>query len=104
MSSRCFCQNTDAIHRFFYFSSFIDVDVVGGAEKYTRMLCELFFRLKNHPGLFGSWLTTLLKEHGEDDVDHLTSDELPAGKQMTVDDTNEKRSTLEEPDDSSGLL
>jgi predicted solute-binding protein len=62
---------------------------VGGTEKYTRMLGELFYKLKNHPGAFASWLASFLNE---DDTGR------------SADDAVEQRATLEEPDDTSGLL
>jgi hypothetical protein len=73
------------------------------------MLCELFYKLKNHPSAVASWLTSFVNEYSDCSANLAIASTAAATEVIKhpsglEDDTSDKRATLEEPDDTSGLL
>lgn len=74
--------------------------MAGGMAKYSRMLCELFYKLKDYPDVAaGQWLSSLLCN---DELEMETLVELPVT--TSTKNKSDTRVSLEEPDESAGLL
>jgi hypothetical protein len=72
-----------------------DDDVIGGTEKYKRMLYEAFYELRNHPKLKGTFLASLpgltTSDNAKDNNNDQENGDMP-------------RVTVEEPEECTGLL
>jgi hypothetical protein len=72
------------------------------------MICELFYKLKDHPSAVAQWLAAIVNENNGNKVNEAVvtgkADEKVNNQSLMVYDTTEKRATLEEPSDSSCLL
>jgi hypothetical protein len=84
----------------------LEGDVVGGTEKYTKVLFELFYQLKNHPGAAANWLASM----GFDDDEQTNNQEQEQQQSSaSVADIIEKQRVAvevlpEEAAEAAGLL
>jgi hypothetical protein len=83
---------------------------VGGTTKYTKMICELFYRLKNYPNSAAPWLASIINCNEGSQGNGTTAITAAATALKTSEhtaspmDVSDNRVALEEPDESSGLL